>query len=215
MVSVPNSKTAKPNYNLDGGKTFNYVAPTANKNYYNTCSWDEYVCKNGTFTKLTNSAKISFTNNFVKPADSNPTKGVQNNYWYTRSGYALSASVNVKANVTSADVNILSNSCTPVQVAMSYYPEFNYDTAVNKYDVLILNKKDNISEFIFPVVQNAGASENKHYIPVWYPDGNYIVQTFVSDMWTPAGKLTYLGDSNTIKIQGSLFDDYNTGERSA
>ena len=58
-------------------------------------------------------------------------------------------------------------------------------------------------------------SFSKHYIPVWYPDGDYKVQVKINDCWTPAGALSYVSDSNTIKINGSLFDDYATRETSA
>lgn len=91
----------------------------------------------------------------------------------------------------------------------------NYDGMLNN----ITNNTNN-GKYLFITRKETGKildseSYAKHYIPVWYPDGDYKVQVKIDDCWTPAGALSYVSDSNTIKINGSLFDDYATRETSA
>jgi hypothetical protein len=50
-----------------------------------------------------------------------------------------------------------------------------------------------------------------HYTPLWFPDGNYVVQGFASDLWTPAGMMYGYAKSNTVIISKSALDDWYTG----
>ncbi len=46
-----------------------------------------------------------------------------------------------------------------------------------------------------------------HFTPIWYPDGEYVVQVFMIDCWTPNGML-WDCQSYTIQIDGSMYDDW-------
>lgn len=213
VARITDSTVAKSGYDLDGGKNFKYIAPTNNKSYHNVAQWQEYICVNGEFKLLDNTAKLKFTSIFLRPDEMTPTKAVAQNsmgeyQWLTRSGYAVRTEVQTKSLVNSTDETIINSSCTPAQTSEVYYPEFNYVDANSKKEPLILDKTANI--FKFKDVENAGDIRSRHYIPVWYPDGDYITQVYVSDMWTPAGMLDYAGESNPVGIKGSLFDDYRT-----
>lgn len=208
-----NSTVPKSGYDLHGGDHFIYTKPTADKEYHNIGQWQEYVCENGNFKLLNNTARLDYTSNLLRPDELTPTKEVKpdenGNYkWFTRSGYSVRTEVHTKASVLSENGNIVSQSSTPAQTAEVYYPEFNYIRENAKAEPLVHDKSNNI--FIFKDVQNASTTKSRHYIPVWFPDADYQTQTLVSDMWTPAGMLSYLGISNPIGIRGSLFDDYKT-----
>lgn len=62
-------------------------------------------------------------------------------------------------------------------------------------------------------VQNSNAADNGriHFIPVWFADGDYTVSVTASRVWTPAGIISATRTSNTINIDGSIFDDYYVG----
>ena len=46
---------------------------------------------------------------------------------------------------------------------------------------------------------------------IWVEDGSYRVSVTVTDVWTPAGLITSVRNSNVITIDGNIFDDYYVG----
>lgn len=65
----------------------------------------------------------------------------------------------------------------------------------------------------FAPFTSGGETLDTHIIPIWYPDDtDYKVQVRISDCWTPAGELSYVGDSNNVVVKGSLFEDYKSRE---
>ena len=55
---------------------------------------------------------------------------------------------------------------------------------------------------------NTSTLNKVHYIPIWYPDGDYKVKFVVSDIWTPIGMLSMINESNSIEVSGTLYDDW-------
>ena len=91
---------------------------------------------------------------------------------------------------------------TALQNAVTYFPEFYYSS----YWRLLERTSNGVLEFR----KNKYSTYNNrtHFTPIWYPDGNYKVYTWVMDCWTPAGMLSMnLTDSLTIK--GNVFDDWH------
>lgn len=96
----------------------------------------------------------------------------------------------------------------------AYYSEFNYSTAENRSNMLLLTDEDAdedeyTASFTFDSDTDSISGGKMHKTPIWYPDGEYTVKYTVYDLWTPAGILT----GNTyalIRINGSMYDDYYT-----
>lgn len=126
----------------------------------------------------------------IKPDDKNPTAVGKT----MKSGYGINETVT--ASVSGF------GECTTVQNAVTYFPEFHYQT----YWRLLEQTSSNVLEF----KKNKYSTYNNrvHFLPIWYPDGNYEVYTWAIDCWCPAGMLSMnLTDSVTIK--GNLFDDWH------
>lgn len=164
------------------------------------------------------------------------------NYWETKSGYSLES--RATANLTpqrKTDPALPDGSCVNAQSALAYYPEYNYQTINGKYSALYAmyglksaptdrkyfgpyaslrptgaNTNENPYWFKFMEYEDEDSSARSlHHVPVWYPnDTDYKIQVRVADCWTPSGMLSYVGDSNAVKINGSLFDDFKTRETS-
>lgn len=164
------------------------------------------------------------------------------NYWETKSGYSLES--RVTADLTpqrKTDPVLPDGSCVNAQSALAYYPEYNYQTINGKYSALYAmyglksaptdrkyfgpyaslrptgaNTNENPYWFKFMEYEDEDSSARSlHHVPVWYPnDTDYKIQVRVADCWTPSGMLSYVGDSNAVKINGSLFDDFKTRETS-
>jgi len=121
-----------------------------------------------------------------------------------KSGYGFN--INVSTNIST---NAPGNSVTPVQNAVSYFPEFKYEDYWR-----VLQKTISGNNSIFQFKNNKYSTYNKqvHFTPLWYPDGNYIPYTKVFDCWTPVGML-YVNLTDTLNISGSLYDDWHIGPK--
>jgi hypothetical protein len=68
------------------------------------------------------------------------------------------------------------------------------------------------SSFQFVSNPNTKSNSRLHFIPLWMPDGDYIIKTRLYDIWTPAGMVNGYFLSQLIEIGGSAYDDhYVTG----
>jgi len=101
-------------------------------------------------------------------------------------------------------------SFTAVQSASLYFPEFRFATTNNSFRVLDRNGTNN---FRFPTNSHAKDNARLHFTPLYFPNGNYQTQGFLTDIWTPAGMLSGWYNSNTISISGSALDDWYVGHR--
>lgn len=115
-----------------------------------------------------------------------------------RSGYGIKESVN-----TQLSTNAPASHYAPAQNAVSYFPEFNYET----YWRLLSCSGGNQATFEFKENEYSTYNRKVHFSPLWYPDGSYTMYTYALDSWTPVGMLS-LNLNDSIQIQGSLYDDW-------
>lgn len=132
----------------------------------------------------------------IEPDEKNPTASGST----MKSGYGINNTVTATVS-TSAPMSHY----TYGQTAVSYFPEFNYTTYWRLLDRLSSGKT---ARFQFAENIYSTYKQRVHFSPVWFPDGSYIVNTHVMDIWTPAGMLcANLTDS--VTISGSLYDDWH------
>lgn len=142
------------------------------------------------------SASLSATN-AISPDSKVPTAAGMN----MKSGYGINNIVT--ANITT---NAPSSHIAGAQTAVSYFPEFSYDTYWR-----LLEKTSGTLSTRLEFRQNPYSTYNQraHFTPVWYPNGTYTVYTWLLDAWTPTGMLS-MNLSGQVNIHGSLFDDWYT-----
>ena len=94
---------------------------------------------------------------------------------------------------------------TAPQTAVSYFPEFYYETYWR-----LLERTRNGYSAVFEFKNNEYSTyyRRTHFTPVWMPDGEYRVYTYLLDCWTPDGMLS-VNLSNAVQISGSLWDDWH------
>jgi len=114
-----------------------------------------------------------------------------------KSGYGVN--VDIESNVYT---NAPNNHLTYVQNAIAYFPEFHYQTYWRLLDRI------GYGAFKFKENKYSTYSNRTHFTPIYYPDGPYEVYTEVIDLWTPDGMLR-MNISDTVNIEGSLFDDWH------
>ncbi|MBO4354416.1 MAG: InlB B-repeat-containing protein [Clostridia bacterium] len=127
--------------------------------------------------------------------------------WTMKSGYGITISWNPTLDTPSGYSAAKADSVTGAQIASAYFPEFNYSGADGYYRTL-----ENVSgtfEFIENVDAVNGASV--HFIPIYVQNGDYVVSCTASQIWTPAGMITVTQNANTVKIDGTIYDDWYQG----
>jgi hypothetical protein len=97
---------------------------------------------------------------------------------------------------------------TDVQRVEVTFPEFNYSTTSGKY-----RSAENVGGvWVFAKNSSADSGERLHFTPIWYPNGNYIASVTATDVWTPAGMISSVRNSNTMNVVDSAYDDWYVGE---
>jgi hypothetical protein len=119
-----------------------------------------------------------------------------------KSGYGVN--VDIETNVYS---NAPNDHITYVQNAISYFPEFEYETYWRLLDMT------GYGDFEFQENKFSTYNNRTHFTPIWYPDVPYEVYITVIDMWTPDGMLR-MNLSDTVNIDGNLYEDWHIGPTS-
>ena len=116
-----------------------------------------------------------------------------------KSGYGINQLVN--ASVSSNQ----SSAITYPQNAVSYFPEFRYETYWR-----LLERISSGSNVRFGFQKNNYSTykNRTHFSPIWMPDGAYTVNTWVLDAWTPDGMLS-MNLTDTLIIRGNLWQDWH------
>lgn len=120
-----------------------------------------------------------------------------------KSGYGINVSCDVSVR---GGRGVSNNDVTPVQNIAAVFPEFDYKTYLRllttdtpaSYQSKWTFRENPYSYYKRPV----------HFTPLWYPDSSdYTVPLAVFDAWTPGGQL-YTTVSDTIKIDGNVYQDW-------
>lgn len=116
-----------------------------------------------------------------------------------KSGYGINEMV-------TADVQTnRSSAVTGAQNAIAFFPEFQYET----YWRLLKKTSGNLhAKLEYQPNRYSTFNRRTHFTPIWMPDGDYTVYTWLIDCWTPKGMLS-LNLSDQVYIQGSLWDDWH------
>jgi hypothetical protein len=128
----------------------------------------------------------------IKCDDKNPTA----------SGRTMKSGYGINQTITGSISSNQSSAVTQPQNAVSYFPEFGYETYWR------LLERMGSGRFEFQINHYSTYKNRTHFSPIWMPDGAYIVNTWLIDGWTPDGMLSAnLTDSLTIR--GNLWQDWH------
>lgn len=168
----------------------------SNGNRHSSRYWVSNWVDRGWWEFDLNQYHASFTSSMRIVCDTNnPTSNGRT----MKSGYGINESVSasISTNQSSATTN--------PQNAVSYFPEFQYQTY---WRLLERIQSGSTAKFAFQKNLYSTYKNRTHFTPIWMPDGAYEVNTWVIDAWTPAGMLSAnLTDSLTIK--GNLWSDWH------
>lgn len=116
-----------------------------------------------------------------------------------KSGYGINQIVT--ANISSTQ----SSAITYPQNAISYFPEFQYETY---WRLLDRTSSGSNTRFEFKKNKYSTYKNRTHFTPIWMPDGAYTVNTWLIDAWTPVGMLS-MNLTDSLTIRGNLWQDWH------
>ena len=101
----------------------------------------------------------------ITPDEKNPTASGST----MKSGYGINQVVTARVSSSQRSAT------TPLQNAVSYFPEFNYESFWRLLDRISISSSSSRLEF----QKNEYSTYNRrtHFTPIWYPDSSYMVNT--------------------------------------
>jgi hypothetical protein len=123
----------------------------------------------------------------------------------TASGKTMKSGYGVN-QVTTANISTnQSSAVTGAQTAITYFPEFQYQTYWR-----LLDRTGSGYNARFEFAKNRYSTYNRrtHFTPIWMPDGSYTPYTYLEDCWTPAGMLS-MNLTDSVTISGNLWSDWH------
>ena len=206
IQAKPTSQT--PNTQYEGKMPEGFTPPVAPEARIEAATWSMWSYKDGTFTKTDYGVTISDTYPTVTPDEGSPSVQFVNGYWQMRSGYGFTLSYNPQIVSFGDYIMPTSSAYTAVQCAYATFPEFQYSTEANCYRNLY---KVNGS-WVFQTNPDTDDDARLHFTPLWYPNGYYTPYVVATEVWTPAGMISAVRNSNSIQIVDSAYDDWYVGE---
>lgn len=165
--------------------------------WHSTGESSGYWCDHGWWEFDLNRYSASLTAaTSIKCDDKNPTA----------SGRTMKSGYGINQTATGSVSSSQSSAVTQPQTAVSYFPEFGYETYWR------LLERMGSGRFEFQKNNYSTYKNRTHFSPIWMPDGAYTVNTWLIDGWTPDGMLSAnLIDSLTIR--GNLWQDWHIGPK--
>ena len=197
-----------PDTQYEASKPSGWVPAQPPSAYANSAVWSEWVYANGSFQKKTYGYKITEQAVALKPDSSSPSAELTGGTWNMKSGYGFTVNFLAGRESISGASYPPSSAYTDVQRGYMQFPEYSYSASSGKYRTL------DIASVRFQFQANPAANNNRvHFIPLWYPDGdkNYTASCYFYDLWTPAGMLSARLNTESLTINGNLYDDYYIG----
>lgn len=124
----------------------------------------------------------------------------------TASGSTMKSGYGINQTVTGSISSNQSSAVTQPQNAVSYFPEFGYETYWR------LLERMGPGRFEFQKNHYSTYKNRTHFSPIWMPDGAYTVNTWLIDGWTPDGMLS-ANLTESLTIRGSLWDDWHVSAK--
>lgn len=136
-------------------------------------------------------------------AQGRPQSHVEDQGWYvyTKNNYYARLTANLKLTQgkkqdslpfmaetqTTLETNADPGAATNAQNVLVFFPEFGYTDFARLKEVVFSGKN---KTFQFQKNPYSPTSSRFHYVPDWYPAGQYAPLEIIMDAWTPAGMLT-------------------------
>ena len=203
---IPKSQTPDTQYEKE--KPSGYRIPSAPSTSSTKATWSMWEYVGSSFVNRTYGVAISATVPTITPDSGSPSSVYKNGRWYMRSGYGVTMSYTPSIVRNGSYLMPSSSAYTGVQSVCATFPEFYHSASSGNYRTLEYSG----GKWSFEANRYADNRERLHFTPLWYPDGDYTVSVYASEVWTPSGMIYTNINSNTITITDAAYDDWYVGQ---
>ena len=162
-------------------------------------TWWEWTYNGGVFKKINYAIGNRINTPTVSAPTSKSAKFVDGKL-VIRSGYGFDCSFTSSVFTPDEYQTPNSESFTVSQYSYALFPEFSYRFR-NDY-ARTFEEVSGVMKFY-----NSDNRADRHYTPIYFPDGSYYFNIVASDSWTPAGMIQTAEDVE-IGIDGNMYDDW-------
>ena len=174
-----------------------FTVPNTPENISGYAHWWEYEYENGEFIKKDYAIGIDVSDTEKIYSESNDNRI---DSFLIKSGYSFSTYFENSVSMLDGYLSPNANAYTQVQYINAKFPEFGYRLGDGYSRTLFYNGYWNF--------RDNGSYGSVHFIPLYYPDGEYKVVFEKSDLWTPAGMIKGEMVSNYLTINGNAYQDW-------
>lgn len=199
------SQTPDTRFDKEAPASYNPSASIP-KEISDTVKWNQWVYENGElvlkYYGITFSGRVE-----ILPDDECKTAKVENGSWVMKSGYGITLKVTFYMSAPTGYEIPSANAYMRANSIYAVFPEYNFSSAEGCFRNLDFDK----GYFVLPFNEGDADQERIHYIPIYVQDGKYQVAVYGTELWTPAGMLHVIRNSNIIMIDGSIYDEFYVG----
>lgn len=173
-------------------------------------TWQQWVYENGAWGKRTYGMTLT-ADQQIAPDVNAFSSFRSGGFWHMKSGYGVSLTANTGVSRYGSAILPDAGAYVLPQNGNAYFPEFGYEPADGKYRTLQLTASNKLEFEPNPysiTAQGEHDGRRVHYTPLWYPDGNYTVKTYLYDCWTPAGMISLQNTLNPVVIGSNIYNDW-------
>ena len=174
-----------------------FSVPSVPENKSEYARWWEYEYENGEYIKKYYGIGIDVSDTEKIYSESNDNRV---DSFLIKSGYPFSTYFENSVSIPDGYLLPNTNAYTQVQYINAKFPEFGYRLGDGFSRTLFYNGYWNF--------RDNGSYGSVHFIPLYYPDGEYRVVFEKSDLWTPAGMIKGEMLSNPLTINGNAYNDW-------
>lgn len=183
--------------------------PTLGETAVSSATWQVWKWSNNAFVLktygVTYSPTISVTADTVVQ-----TETVSASITTMKSGYGIMFEATTGISSYGSYLMPSSDAYTSAQNGALFLPEYQYSSAINSYRTLELVSNILTLEQNSNALNSNGSSAYRrvHFTPIYYPDGMYVLKSYIYDVWTPAGMISATTTTSQIKLDGNIYDDW-------
>lgn len=201
-----NTQTPNTRYERTAPASYSTTATSPGEDQ-GTATWTVWEYAGGGFVLKKYGITVNNSAPEIRPDSTCTSAYLDDGTWNLKSGYGIDLTWNPTISAVNGCLLPPSDSYTPAQKAYVLYPEYRYSSANGKYDTI----RDVGGALHFNTNTDADGNARVHFIPVYVSDGNYAVSVTATEIWTPIGMIYATRNSNAVKINGSIYDDYYVG----
>lgn len=206
--SVYKETSQPPNTRYETKAPASYVSNLAAPAVQNgKATWNMWEYQNGAFVLKTYGIQVSSGTPQMTPSATCKSATYSGGKWTMKSGYGISLLYSPVTASIPGYAMPQGSAYTGIQCVYATFPEYSYRTDENHYRTLVYAN----GGYRFAENPDADGNDRLHFIPVYVANGEYTVSVTVTQIWTPAGMITAVRNSNSMMIDGTIYDDFYVG----